>query len=98
MSRVSRGAATHSQQPTACARAGIPIAMRTLRARTRGSRGYLGGGNAADEGELSMDVLPVLLVLGGLWADPPIASEGVLRTCTRLVRGASCRALEPAAP
>ena len=33
-------------------------------------------------------VLPVPLVLGRRWADPPIASEGVLRTCTRLVRGA----------
>src|SRR5262252_6820690 len=57
-------------------------------------RGHRPQPRADDAGELSQDVLPVLLVLGGLWADPPIASEGVLRTCTRLVWGALCRALE----
>src|SRR5438045_3319645 len=56
---------------------------------------WMPGRQRADgEGENSVVVLPVLLVLGGLWADPPIASEGVLRTCTRLVRGAFCRALD----
>ena len=32
-------------------------------------------------------MFPVRLLIGRLWADPPIASEGVLQHSTRSIRG-----------
>src|SRR5207247_5581199 len=43
-------------------------------------------------------VFPVRPVIGRLWADPPIASEGVTRTGTRSIRGTFFRGPAPANP